>query len=87
MCRRSVRNKLDSLMREALEVASRSKDEETKVGAILVAKDDMATIATGYNGFVRNANDHILPKTRPEKYNYMRHAEENIITHCARRGN
>lgn len=86
MCRRSLRNKLDSLMREAIEVASRSKDAETKVGAILVAKDDLATIATGYNGFIRGADDDKLPKTRPEKYAYMRHAEENIITHCARRG-
>tara|TARA_R110000868_G_C10973188_1_gene771528 strand:+ start:64904 stop:65365 length:462 start_codon:yes stop_codon:yes gene_type:complete len=82
-------------MREAIEVASRSKDENTKVGALLVAKDDFATIATGYNGFIRGADDAKLPKSRPDpnapkdeptKYDYMRHAEENIITHCARRG-
>lgn len=86
MCRRGLRNKLDSLMGEALEVASRSKDAETKVGAILVAKDDFSTIATGYNGFVRGAPDHKLPATRPDKYPYMKHAEENLISNCARRG-
>lgn len=78
--------KLDSLMREAMEVASRSPDIETQVGALLIAKDDTATIATGYNGFIRGADDEKLPNTRPDKYPYMKHAEENIVCHCARRG-
>lgn len=82
----NIDNKLESLMKEAIEVSTRSKDSETRVGAILIAKDDCATIATGYNGFVRGAIDSKLPTTRPEKYPYMRHAEENILTHCARRG-
>ena len=41
-------------------------------------------IATGHNGFVRGAPDKLLPTTRPDKYQYMVHAEENLIAHCAR---
>jgi len=81
-----MRNQLNSLMREALEVAKRSKDAQTKVGAVLVAKDDNSTIATGYNGFIRGAPDHLLPTTRPEKYKFIKHSEENLIANCARRG-
>lgn len=64
----------------------RSHDEQTQVGAVLVKRDTRAIIATGYNGFVRDAPDKDLPKTRPEKYEFMVHAEENVITHCARHG-
>ncbi len=77
---------LESLMREAEEVASRSKDSETKVGAVLISPKDFSTLSTGYNGFIRGANDESLPTHRPEKYPYMRHAEDNIITNCARKG-
>lgn len=86
MGRAGLKNKLDSLMREAIEVASRSKDTQTRVGAVLIDKDDFSTIATGYNGFCRGAPDKKLPTTRPHKYPYMIHAEENLISNCARRG-
>lgn len=80
------KNILNSLMNEALEVSTRSKDEQTKVGAILIDKEDYDTVTTGYNGFCRDVKDELLPKTRPDKYPYMIHAEENIITHCAKKG-
>ena len=66
--------------------ALRSKDAETKVGAILVNNITGAVIATGYNGFVRGAPDHLLPTTRPDKYDYIVHAEQNLICNCARHG-
>ena len=56
-----------------------SHDIETKVGGILVKKDAATIVATGYNGFVRGAPDNELPATRPEKYAYMVHCEENLI--------
>jgi dCMP deaminase len=70
----------------AEKVATRSHDTETQVGAILVKNDTGMVIASGHNGFVRGAPDKLLPTTRPEKYQYMVHAEENLLAHCARNG-
>lgn len=67
-------------------VSQRSHDAETHVGAVLVTNDTGAIIATGHNGFVRGAKDKNLPNKRPEKYKYMVHAEQNIITSCAMHG-
>jgi len=53
----------------------RSDDEETKAGAIIVNKNNRI-VATGYNGTPKGTN---LPKTRPDKYPYMVHAEENAM--------
>lgn len=64
----------------------RSHDIETKVGAILVKNDTGMVIATGHNGFVRGAPDDKLPQRRPEKYEYMVHAEENLLAHAAKSG-
>jgi dCMP deaminase len=73
-------------MDAATVIAQRSHDAETKVGAILVNNTSGAIVATGYNGFVRGANDSILPTTRPDKYEYILHAEQNLIANCARHG-
>lgn len=67
-------------------VAERSHDTETKVGAVIVNNKSGAIMATGYNGFVRGANDAILPTTRPDKYEFILHAEQNLIANCARHG-
>lgn len=67
-------------------VAQRSHDAETKVGAVLINNTSGAIIATGYNGFVRGADDKILPNTRPAKYEYIVHAEQNLICNSARHG-
>lgn len=67
-------------------VARFSKDQETKVGALLVDPYDGAIVASGYNGFVRNAPDEKLPKIRPDKYPYMIHAEVNLLINCANHG-
>lgn len=67
-------------------VAKRSHDAETKVGALLINNKSGAIIATGYNGFIKGAVDADLPNTRPEKYEYILHAEMNLLTNCARHG-
>jgi len=72
-------------MEVALAVSKRSPDEETKVGAVLVKNEDGAIVATGYNGFARGVDDSKLPKTRDEgKYDFMIHAEQNLIAFCAK---
>lgn len=67
-------------------VSKQSPDEETKVGAVLVKNSTNAIVATGFNGFLRKAPDKSLPKTRPDKYEYIIHAETNLIYNCARHG-
>ena len=70
----------------ATEVAKRSQDKDTQVGMILVNPKTGAIVSTGYNGFVRGADDEHLPLTRPEKYEFFLHGESNMIYHCARNG-
>lgn len=79
-------SKIKCFMEMAETTAQRSHDAETKVGSILVSNKTQDVLGTGYNGFVRGANDQNLPNTRPEKYKYMVHAEMNLVCNLARRG-
>lgn len=79
-------SKLDNYFKRAAIVSELSPDEQTKVGCVLLNNESKAIIASGYNGFVRGADDKNLPKTRPEKYKFMVHAEENLIFNCVRNG-
>lgn len=79
-------NKLRSYIKRAIATSECSPDLETKVGSILVSKSTGSVISEGYNGFTRGANDEKLPKIRPEKYEYMIHAEQNLIYNAARNG-
>lgn len=79
-------SKIANLMNLAEVVAQRSHDAETQVGALLVSNKTGAILATGFNGFVRGTKDKELPNTRPDKYPYMVHAEQNLIANCARHG-
>jgi dCMP deaminase len=79
-------SKHEMYMEMAATAAKRSHDAETQVGAALVNNKTGAILATGCNGFVRGAPDAELPNTRPDKYEYMVHAEENLIANCARHG-
>lgn len=79
-------SKIQNFMDMVEIVANRSHDEETQVGALLIKNDSSAIIATGYNGFVRGAPDKNLPSTRPDKYEYILHAEQNLIFNCAKHG-
>lgn len=71
-------------MRIAETVSELSHDDETKVGAILVSNKTGNLLMEGFNGFIRGADDGALPRTRPDKYQYMVHAEENLVASCTR---
>ena len=64
-------------------VASRSTDESTHAGAVIVRPDN-SVVSTGYNGPVRGEDN--PPQTRPEKYLYFEHAERNAIFNAAKHG-
>jgi len=58
-----------------------SRDVETKVGCVIVDQDKRI-ISTGYNSFPAGCNDDLLPSTRPEKYDFMVHAEVNAVMYA-----
>lgn len=78
--------KILSYLRRAEVISENSPDAETKVGSVLVSKSTHSVISEGYNGFVRGADDDNIPKTRPDKYEYVIHAESNLICNAARNG-
>lgn len=71
-------------LRLAREISSWSKDPSTKVGAVIVDKDNRI-ISTGYNGLPRaiDDTDDIL-MDRQEKYETIIHAETNALLFTTR---
>lgn len=70
----------------AQDLATKSKDKSTKVGAIAMDEDG-DIVAVGYNGFPRGVNDDDESRhERPVKYLYTAHAEENLVAQAARKG-
>jgi dCMP deaminase len=69
----------------ALHAATKSKDPNTKVGAILVGPNGEVRLS-GYNGPPSGVKD--LPERleRPLKYMYVNHAEAGLISFAARNG-
>ena len=67
----------------AYHAATRSIDESTHAGAVIVRPDN-TIVSTGYNGPVRGEDD--APQTRPEKYAHFQHAERNAIYAAAKHG-
>ena len=64
-----------------------SKDDSTKVCAVILDKDDFTPKTWGYNGMPRGANDNVLERwARPEKYKWVEHAERNAIANAAKEG-
>ena len=68
-------------------VAKLSKDQSTKVGAIILGAS-LEVRSLGYNGAPRGcaADEDDRGTTRPEKYFWFSHAELNAITNAARVG-
>ena len=58
--------------------SSRSRDQETKHGTVIVDNNNIV-LGTGYNSFIRGINDQSLPALRPNKYPFMIHSELNAI--------
>jgi dCMP deaminase len=78
--------KLNAYQARVSAIASQSHDVHTKVGAILINPKTGAVMAEGYNGFIRGAQDKQLPTSRPQKYDYIIHAETNLICNAVRSG-
>jgi dCMP deaminase len=74
-------------MKLAVDVSSRSPDSNTKHGCVIVDSSHKI-VSTGYNGFPAGGPDNELPNTRPEKYDFIIHAEMNAILNarCDLRG-
>ena len=71
---------------QAALIAQKSKDPSTKVGCVIVG-DDNAILSMGFNGFPRGIDDDVTWRwARPEKYNWVEHAERNAIYNAARNG-
>ncbi len=67
-------------------IASLSKDKRTHIGAVVIGPDNEIR-STGYNGFVRGANDDVPERQeKPEKYYWMEHAERNVIYNATLNG-
>ena len=64
-----------------------SKDDSTKVGAIALNPKSYSILSTGYNGFPRGMDETIRARwERPIKYQYVEHAERNLIYNAAADG-
>lgn len=67
-------------------ISEKSKDQSTKIGAVIVGPDNEIR-STGYNSFPRGLNDDLPERQeRPEKYLWFEHAERNAIYNAARVG-
>ena len=62
-------------------ISSRSCDPNTKHGCIII-NDKHRIISTGYNGPIQGIDDSVVPLTRPHKYFWLLHAEENAEAFC-----
>lgn len=70
----------------AKHAATRSKDQSTNIGAVIVGPDN-EQVSSGYNSFPQGLDDHVPERhERPEKYFWFEHAERNAIFTAARRG-
>ena len=62
-------------------VSQRSHDIHTKHGCV-ITDIQHRILGVGYNGFPKGMNDSSLPTSRPEKYQWMIHAERNALSNC-----
>ena len=67
----------------AEDIATRSKDKSTKVGAVIVDQDHRI-VSTGYNGWISECNEDLMTQDRPMKYFLVVHAEMNALLFARR---
>lgn len=68
-------------------LSMKSKDDSSKIGAFVIGPYQEIRSA-GYNGMPRGVDDDVPERhVRPEKYKWMRHAEQNAVDIAARIGN
>jgi dCMP deaminase len=64
-----------------------SKDQSTKVAAMIIGRSSHEIRSSGYNGMPRGCDDSVASRNqRPEKYLWYEHAERNAIYNAARVG-
>lgn len=81
-----MRDKILKFTGIAEAVAAMSKDNSTKVGALILGPN-LEIRSTGYNGFPRKVDESIADRhVRPTKYAYTVHGEANAIAQAARVG-
>jgi dCMP deaminase len=67
------------LLKMAKDIAQWSKDDSTKVGAVITTLDG-APISWGFNGMPMGVDDRVVARhIRPDKYKWMAHAERNAM--------
>lgn len=67
------------LLKMAKEIAGWSKDDSTKVGAVITTNDGKP-ISWGFNGMPMGIDDTVPERNeRPAKYKWFAHAEQNAI--------
>jgi dCMP deaminase len=82
----SEERRIKIFMTMAYLVAMQSKDNRTKIGAVVVGPDNEVR-STGYNGQPRGCDDEEEKRLEhPEKYFWFEHAERNAIYNAARMG-
>ena len=59
-------------------ISLKSPDVHTKHGCVLVNPQNHI-VGTGFNGFPKILPNEVFPTTRPEKYDFIIHAELNAI--------
>ena len=64
-------------------VSKRSPDPNTKHGCVLV-DSDRRVVSTGYNGPVKGFPNDQVDYSRPNKYQWMIHAEDNAVIFAKR---
>lgn len=71
-------------MGKVYEIAKKSKDPRTKIGAVLIQNGHAPL--EGFNGIPKGVLDLPERMERPEKYHWMEHAERNVINMAAKFG-
>lgn len=62
-------------------ISLRSHDIHTQHGCV-ITDEYHRILGVGYNGFPKGMDDSSLPTNRPDKYNWMIHAERNALSNC-----
>lgn len=87
MCDIISKKKAIQYYNDARDFANRhSKDCSTKVGAVFLKPKKFTILASGFNGLPRGIEDTPERWTRPEKYQWVEHAERNCIYNAASSG-
>lgn len=74
----------DYFLTLAFVISQRSIDGRTKHGCVFVKEKKI--ISVGYNAYISNIPDYILPNLSHAKLSFINHSEENAIVNAAKEG-